>query len=294
MDRSSWAILLITVLGGRCAFSTELLVTEVLPIGYRTLDEILSIVRPLVPAPGVVSGIDNRLVIKTTPENLQSVKALLADLDRAPRNLLISVRYADRDEARDDAAEASITLRSGAVRLATDQAPAHSTAAEQDSAQSGRLPQQSGLRVWQTQSRSDARQLQQVRVVEGYPAYIASGALVPFGEQTMLLFSGKVLGLQGTRRYFDASTGFYVVPRRRGDRVLLEFAPSSTRLSPKGGAIVDTQAMQTTVSVPLGEWVEIGGIAVQREQGLSGILQATRFAERAANRLFIRVDELTH
>ena len=73
------------------ASGAQTLVTEVIPIGYRPVEELLPIIRPLVPPPGGVSGIYDKIVIKSTPENIAEVKAVIAELAGPPRNLLITV-----------------------------------------------------------------------------------------------------------------------------------------------------------------------------------------------------------
>jgi hypothetical protein len=68
------------------------LVTEVLPAGFRSAAELTAILKPLIPPPGSVAGFHNQLVIKTTAANLAELRQLLAKLDKAPANLLVSVR----------------------------------------------------------------------------------------------------------------------------------------------------------------------------------------------------------
>ena len=82
------------------------MVTEVFTAGYRPVDELVHILRPMVPKPGSVSGAYGKIIIRTTVENMRGVKEILATLNRAPANLLISVRYSLNEEVRRDLYEA--------------------------------------------------------------------------------------------------------------------------------------------------------------------------------------------
>ena len=65
---------------------------EILPLAHQSAEEILPVLRPLVPKPGSISAYQGRLVIKSTDGNIRELRSLLDELDRAPRNLLITVR----------------------------------------------------------------------------------------------------------------------------------------------------------------------------------------------------------
>jgi len=97
----------------------EEMVTEVITVGFRSADELIAILRPLVPRPGSVSGLSNKLVIRTTPSNLAEIRSILAELDRAPANLLISVRHEIDEEIRRDLLEAFGEVREGDVTVST-------------------------------------------------------------------------------------------------------------------------------------------------------------------------------
>lgn len=70
---------------------------EVVVLRYRTADQVLPMIQPLVPKPGTASGAGNELVIRTTRANFAEVKRVIDVLDRAPKRLLVTVRQ-DADE----------------------------------------------------------------------------------------------------------------------------------------------------------------------------------------------------
>ena len=74
------------------AVNAQQLVTEVIPLGYRIVNEIAPILQPVVAPHGSVSGLPGQLVVTATPRQLAEVRRLLASLDKAPVRLLISVK----------------------------------------------------------------------------------------------------------------------------------------------------------------------------------------------------------
>src|SRR5688572_3259939 len=74
-------------------------VLEVIPLRYRSAQEIIPVIQPLLPRGGSVSGLQGQLVVRTTPANLDEIKRILATIDVAPRQLMITVRQ-DADTAR--------------------------------------------------------------------------------------------------------------------------------------------------------------------------------------------------
>ena len=89
----------------------------------------------------------------------------------------------------------------------------------------------------------------------------------------------------GGIEYKSLHDGFLVLPRLRGDSVMLEIEPMSERRGPGGD--IRTQNAVTTVSARLGEWVLLGGVGrSERTQG-SGI--AKRYETTGSEDLWIYV-----
>ena len=90
---------------------------EVIPLQHRTADQIVPVLSPLVSEGGTITGMNNQLIIKTTPANLEQLKRVLSSLDKPVRRLLITVRqdsdsYLTRQQASIDG-----TTRSGDVTI---------------------------------------------------------------------------------------------------------------------------------------------------------------------------------
>ncbi|MFK0089951.1 secretin N-terminal domain-containing protein [Pseudomonas sp. NPDC090755] len=70
---------------------SALAATEVLPLNHRTSAELLPAAQSFLGKNGTVSAFENKLIVDAEPERIDSLRALLEQLDTAPRRLLISV-----------------------------------------------------------------------------------------------------------------------------------------------------------------------------------------------------------
>lgn len=264
------------------------LVMEVVPLGYRTLEEVLPVLRPLVPSPGTITGMQNQLVVRTTPENLRSLKQVLSKLDQPPRRLLITVRTGTARSLEGSGAGLGGTLRSGDVSISRP-SPAFTSPGLVVSGENGQGAR-AGARIYSNRSRDTVTGIQQVQVLEGREAFIAAGQAIPFAERNVIV-NGAGAGVYDTIRYRNVGSGFYVVPRLNGDRVTLEIHPHSSRFSPRGGGIVDTQEARTTVSGRLGEWLEIGGTREQLSRDGRGLVYSNRVQSDLDGSIQLMVEE---
>lgn len=178
---------------------------EIIPLRHRTPQQVLPVLRSLLEPGGVLSASANQLIVRTSPKNLEQIKSALAAIDAPLRRLLISVRFSNASEFAAREVEARGALRPGGSRVE--------------------------LRAIDSGAAAEERVDQSVQVLEGSRATIALGQLRPLG--------GGVGEMQ------EIATGFTVVPRLAGKRVLLD---------------IDSRNVATTVNARLGEWVELGGV----------------------------------
>ncbi|MCX2545591.1 secretin N-terminal domain-containing protein [Pseudomonas sp. COW5] len=81
--------LLTTLLLG-CSFSV-MAATEIVPLKYHTSVDMLPVAQDFIGKDGQVSAYGNQLIVKAEPDKIQELKALLTQLDTAPKRLLITV-----------------------------------------------------------------------------------------------------------------------------------------------------------------------------------------------------------
>ena len=259
---------------------------EVITLNYRTAEQVMPLLRPMLDKNGTMTGMQNQLIVRTSPANLNELKKILATIDAMPRRLLITVRQdaaleRDRSEAQ---AGARIVTGSGSVVVG-------------EAGRSG----DSGLRarIDNTRSLNDDRNTQSIQVLEGNSAFINVGhsVAVPQRQVTRTIINGQAVDrVSSGTEYRDVQTGFHVLPRVNGDRVVLEINPQrDTFASPEQNlpaGSINIQRAATTVSGRLGEWIELGGIAQGGVNQQTVILGSTRETSSDSRRVLVKVDEL--
>jgi len=266
-------------------------VLEVIPLRYRTAPEVIPIIQPMLAREGSVSGFQGQLVVRTTPANLEDIKRMLARLDTAPRQLLISVRQEDEGDRSRSAAEISGSVggEHGRVTVPGSRDRRGGNVVLRDGDDNVRLHVQEG-----SGSRS-VRGTQSVRVMEGREAFLRIGQSVPVRERQVQrsVVGGRVVEqVVESTRYDDAASGIYVLPRVSGDRVTLDISAQRESLSRQPHAGANVQSLITTVSGRLGEWIDIGGTSREASGQQSILLGRTATAARESGRVLIRVEEV--
>jgi type II secretory pathway component GspD/PulD (secretin) len=267
-------------------------VVEVIPLHYRTAEEVIPILQPMLDPGGTLSGFRGQLIVRTTPGNLVEIKRILASVDAAPRQLQITVRQDADGSARRSTADVSGNIGNDNARVVVPPASRER--------QGGRIVIREGdsrirAHVLDSASTLSDRNTQTLRVSEGREAFIQVGQSVPVrGRQvTRTVVGGQVVEqVVDSTEYRDVTTGFYVRPRLSGDRVMLDISPQRESLSGNVRGGVSVQRVVTTVSGRLGEWIEIGGIghdASVRQAVLLGRASSTA-SERS--RVLVKVDEV--
>lgn len=85
---------LLTAMVVMCSVSA-MAATEVLPLSFRTSDDLLPVAKSFIGQEGSVSAYNNQLIVNAEPRKIEELRALLSQLDTAPKRLLISVDTSD-------------------------------------------------------------------------------------------------------------------------------------------------------------------------------------------------------
>ena len=270
-------------------FASETMVTEIVDVGYRPVDEMVEILRPLVPRPGSVSGAYGKIVIRTTPQNMREIKSILAELNRAPANLLISVRHTMNDEVHRDLYQAygQVGGDSGSISAGREPSGGRGLGIGAESGDAS-----AAARLDSTRSDASGGGTQRVRVLEGREAFIRAGQSLPVTEERVVISGDGVKTVQRSTGYRTVESGFYVRARLAGDdRVNVEIFPRNNRLDSASGA-VDLREASTVVSSPLGRWMEIGGVSGSSSASTRGIGSASSTSSRSEYATYLKVDRL--
>jgi type II secretory pathway component GspD/PulD (secretin) len=226
---------------------------EVIDLRHTTAEQVLPALRPLLEPGGVLTGQRSQLIVRTSARNLAELRRALETLDAPARRLVISVRFEGAGVARDSALGADARVSSRGSRIE--------------------------LRAGETRSAASERVDQRVQVLEGGRARIATGS-----SQPLQLRDGTVIQ--------DIATGFEVIARLAGDRVLLEIAPQRELAGTVTRGSVQVQRASSIVRARLGEWIELAGIDERSAREQRGILARERSAGSAGRRIWVKVDEV--
>jgi hypothetical protein len=139
------------------------------------------------------------------------------------------------------------------------------------------------------------RGTQTVQVLEGNEATISTGQSAPVPTRTVRrsVVNGQVVEqVVDTTQYAEANTGFRVRPRVASNQVTLEIMPQTESFNPRAPGSINVQSASTVVSGPLGEWIEVGGIATQSAERQSGLASRRESSVQDSRRIFLKVEEL--
>ena len=102
-----------TAAGSPALTARDGMVMEIVPLRHRLVDDLVPTLRALLAPGGTVTGLQDQLVIRTTPENLAELKRVLGALDTKLRTLRITVRQDVEAHSRLREDEFSARVRAG-------------------------------------------------------------------------------------------------------------------------------------------------------------------------------------
>jgi len=256
-----------------CSASAAAADLEVITLKYRSAEQLIPVIRPLLAPGGAVSGMQNQLILRTNRANLADIRKVLASLDAMPRRLIIYVRQSAEGLGAQSRAE--VSARVGGVAIG---APLH---------EQGRAGVTA--RIYETRAASGDRITQQIQVLEGNSATIELGQLMPVSTHSVTRTVNGIM-LTDAVAYRDSSTGFAVVPRVSGERVFLDISPRrETPAGNLGGA--DVQRAATTISGRLGVWLELGASARNESRSDAGVLLGAAGERKDKRSIWVKVEE---
>lgn len=256
------ALIFIALLGNS-VFADET-VLEVIPLTNRPAFEILPLLSPLLGDTAQLIDNGSSLLVKTTPDRLAEIKAIINQLDVRQSNLVITVIQSRQTTADELNAGARAQLN-----VPVDD------------------PLRMGGRIighlYQTQDKSADKNIQTVRTMEGVPAHIKAGNIYPSQYSSSY-------GYSTATEFIEATTGFEVIPRLTGQQVVLSVSPWSDKMNGQGQ--LEVQNAQSTLRVNLGEWVEIGGVGESNNGSTNSTFMNTRQVGDSQMHILVKVDRV--
>lgn len=260
---------------------------EIIPLQHRTVDDVVHIIRPLVTPGGTITGMNNQLIIKTTPSNLREIRKILESIDHSPRRLMITVKQnlGGSLNVHENTLTGKYTSNNVHINAGHD----HSS--EGLSVSAGNIDSHIRFRTLNNTSRIDNRNTFRVQTLEGHPAFINIGQSIPVNSSTTVINENGVI-VNNSTDYYDVGSGFYILPRLNGDRVTLFAATDLSSVQPGRHPAPNVQGIETTVTGRLGEWMELGGIDQSfRQDTRQNFASSSRRGQEICT-VLIKVDEI--
>ncbi|MNZ57878.1 MULTISPECIES: secretin N-terminal domain-containing protein [unclassified Pseudomonas] len=231
-----------------CSFSV-MAATEIVPLSYRTSADLLPVAQDFIGKDGQVSAYGNQLIVNADQRKIDELKALISQLDTAPKRLLITVDTSDNNFQSDQGSSAN-GAKTRIINYSTD-------------------------------SRDGG--IQQVQASEGAPALIQVGQSVPLTSSQTDGYGD----LRSQTEYRNVTQGFYVTANVTGDIVHLSISTNRDRMSQERPDVVNVQSTDTTVTGHLGEWILLAGVNGQTQADKQG--QTRSYSTQSRNDMTLRV-----
>ncbi len=245
----------------------------------RLAEQVIPVVQPLLQPGDAVTGQGDLLFVRTDAATFRQLQKVIESLDRAPRNLLISVGQGTVTSNTAAGARGTATVGSGDVQVGINRPPSTEPGAQ--------------IQVEGTRQQANLRNVSSVRALEGNEAWIQIGQSVPVTQTYVGSTGWGGQTVERTTQYRDVATGFYATPRINGDRVVLEIAPRQQSVSgPREERVVASAGADTTVSGRLGEWIEVGAVREARSGSTRGVLVWGTRADQSEYAVWVKVDEV--
>ena len=250
--------------------------TVVIPVHYRTASEVLPIVKGILSPGGKVTfaASVHSLVITDTAESIQRVRAFLQTFDTAPQQVRIRLRFNEKAASKERSIEGRGRASGNGWSISVGKKTEDGIDIEVDDRKENK--QQTSEYVLVTTS--------------GTPAFILTGTDVPY-RQRWIDFCRRYAVCTDTIEYRRIDTGMEILPMIVGNRANIEITPRISRVQegdPEG--VIRFTRASTRLSIPLGQWVDIGGTNQAGNEVLSAILKRGSGKEESSVSMSILVE----
>ena len=263
-------MLIISMSPGLSAAATAF---KIITLQHRFAEEILPAITPLVGEHGTASAMQNNLIIRTNPENMANIEAIISTLDIARQNLKISVMRNKNAISAGANAEVSGRSRSGNIAIT--------------SGTSRIIRNGVAVSIENQRNKSSTNSTQFIQVTDGEQAFISVGQSIPYTQEWINL-TQRYASVRRTTEFINIDTGFAVRPRTLGNKIELEITPRFSQLNQRG--MIDFETLTTTITTSRGEWVDIAETMQQKDDVSRAILSWGSNNQSFNNQLLIKVD----
>ncbi len=252
---------------------------ETFKLRNRPAADLLPLIKPFLHPEGTIRGEGYRLFVQSTGANLEQIGELVSELDVPLKRLRISIstdtRHFEEQEKQQihNHAEAVQSSSEPNVRkIIIGKGPQHRIT----------------TRVYSTVDQRRQPSAQHVQLLEGQWASINTGHAVPVADRRRNS-DGTVTE---TITYRKVSSGFRVRAHINDDKAYLTLQSKRQKPAEGGGGVFLDQNLETSLTVPLGQWTEIGGQQRLQNDAGRGITHRTRRRQEGEQRIFIKVERI--
>lgn len=258
------------------------MIIETIQLHSRPSEEIIPVLQPMLDKDASITGTGYKLIIKSTPQNIEQIKNLVKELDVDQSQLLIHVVVNNKLQMNDS--ETSVNAQ------ASDQGSRIQIGTQRPQAGSGVSSTEGNIkydvRLAETARNRDQPIAQMVRVSEGYWATIEMGQAIPATSRTRNA-DGTVTETVSWR---NVTNNFRVMPRTHGDQVTLTIMPNNDSFNPATPGRINTSGMETTLTGKIGQWIHLGGTQQTTTTNTTGINYRTAERDSAHNQIWLKVE----
>lgn len=251
---------------------------KIIDLQYRFAEEIIPTIQNLAGADGAVTGMQNHLIVRASPEKMREIEQAIAALDVVRQNLKITVSRSGAIQNEQSGINVAGRKRFGNIEITGNSRPQPSK---------GNSKEEIRLDIEKRQSSSTTKNLQYISVIEGETAFIRVGQSVPFSQEWIIL-KHHYTKLQKTTEFIDIDTCFIVSPRILGNVIEVTITPRIAQLNQSG--TIDFEEHSTTVRVPRGEWLDLSGTMQQNDEVSRAILGQNINSQSQNSQLSILVE----
>ncbi len=246
-----------------------------LKLGYRSADELVNKLEPLLPEGGYITSHNNNLVIRTTSANYAELKLLVDELDSAPKSLMISVKQ-----------DSGLSTSNSEIRINGELVGRNGNTTSNQ--RHGSTTTTTTLNR-STGSRGN-NMVHQVQALEGRKAWIDTGSQVPIRQYHTDIYGRPIT----EKNYQRVGQGFFAVAYVSDDRVNITLHSENDSIEESSGyrrqPTINSQKINTHLNGRIGQWLAVGVVKKRDYQTGKEIIAYQTGSRDSNSTVYIRVD----
>ena len=244
---------------------------------YRPANEVIPLLQPLLQEGEAISGNGYQLFIKTKSQRKQEIENLISAIDKTIKMFRISVTNDEYISTSNNEIDVSINAQDKDVGIVVGRKPSKESNVSIN------------IDTRKTEDKSD--QTQFIQVQEGKPAFISRENLHIIPIYSYIQRPNGNFLIEHNQLAPTQQDGFYVVARSADGRTAnINIQSATSNRQTYHGYGQDQTYINTTLRVPLGEWIEIGGNTDTVNSESSGTIYKTKKNSQRHKKIFLKID----